>query len=36
MALFSNIKNALHLFKQIDMEALGKLSQKIDLSLINI
>jgi glutaryl-CoA dehydrogenase len=32
MALFSNIKNAIHLFKQIDMEALGKLSQKIDLA----
>ncbi len=32
MSLFSNIKNAMHLFKQIDMEALGKLSQKIDLA----
>jgi glutaryl-CoA dehydrogenase len=32
MALFANIKNAIRLFKQIDMEALGKLSQKIDLA----
>lgn len=32
MALFSNLKNAWHLFKTIDLEALGKLSQKVDLA----
>lgn len=32
MALFSNLKNAWLLFKQMDLEALGKLSQKIDLA----
>ncbi len=32
MSLFSNIKNAYRLFKQVDMEQLGKLSQKIDLA----
>ncbi len=32
MALFSNLKNAWHLLKTIDLEALGKLSQKIDLA----
>ncbi|MES2134019.1 MAG: acyl-CoA dehydrogenase family protein [Bacteroidota bacterium] len=31
MSLFSNLKNAYRLFKQVDMEQLGKLSQKIDL-----
>ena len=32
MSLFSNLKNAYRLFKQVDMEQLGKLSQKIDLA----
>lgn len=32
MSLFSNIKNAYKLFKQVDLTALGKLSQKIDLA----
>ena len=32
MSLFSNIKNAYRLFKQVDLEQLGKLSQKIDLA----
>lgn len=32
MSLFSNIKNAYRLFKQVDLQALGKLSQKIDLA----
>ncbi|WP_222102000.1 acyl-CoA dehydrogenase family protein [Fluviicola chungangensis] len=32
MALFSNIKNAWHLFKQVDMEQLSHLSKRIDLA----
>ncbi|PBQ34220.1 acyl-CoA dehydrogenase [Sphingobacteriaceae bacterium] len=32
MSLFSNIKNAYRLFKHVDLKALGKLSQKIDLA----
>ena len=32
MSIFSNIKNAYRLFKQVDLQALGKLSQKIDLA----
>lgn len=32
MSLFSNIKNAWRLFKQVDMEQLSKLSQKVDLA----
>lgn len=32
MALFSNIKNAWHLFKQVDLEQLSHLSKKIDLA----
>ena len=31
MSLFSNIKNAWHLFKQVDMEQFSQLSKKIDL-----
>jgi glutaryl-CoA dehydrogenase len=32
MSLFSNIKNAWHLFKQVDMEQFARLSKKIDLA----
>ncbi len=32
MSLFSNIKNAWHLFKQVDMEQFSKLSKKVDLA----
>lgn len=32
MSLFANIKNAWHLFKQVDMEQLSRLSQKVDLA----
>ncbi len=32
MSLFSNIKNAWHLFKQVDMEQLAELSKKVDLA----
>lgn len=32
MSLFSNIKNAYRLFKQVDMQQLNKLSEKIDLA----
>src|SRR6202012_708454 len=32
MAFFSNIKNAFRLFKQIDMQQLNKLSEKIDIA----
>jgi glutaryl-CoA dehydrogenase len=32
MSLFSNIKNAWRLFKQVDMEQFSKLSEKIDLA----
>lgn len=31
MSLFSNIKNAYHLFKQVDLEQLNELSKKVDL-----
>lgn len=31
MSLFSNLKNAWHLFKQVDMEQFSQLSKKIDL-----
>jgi glutaryl-CoA dehydrogenase len=32
MSIFSKIKQTLHLMKEIDLDALGKLSQKVDLS----
>lgn len=32
MSLFSNLKNAWHLFKQVDMEQFSQLSKKIDLA----
>lgn len=32
MSLFSNLKNAWHLFKQVDMEQFSRLSKKIDLA----
>ena len=32
MSLFSNIKNAYRLFKQVDVQQLSKLSEKIDLA----
>ncbi len=32
MSLFSKIKQTIHLMKDIDLDALGKLSQKVDLS----
>ncbi|CAM3512452.1 acyl-CoA dehydrogenase family protein [Aequorivita lipolytica] len=32
MSIFSKIKQTIHLMKEIDLDALGKLSQKVDLS----